>query len=517
MSKVRIKRTFLILLVFVFSTCRREINERYLLPESLDEGTFFSRNLSHDPKIQSVFEYVKRQNNTCKFVEKIVERIGYPIWNKTLVTTKSANNQRGGDEEIYYIPFVRDGEVQVNASLVIQMSDEDTSGRYIYDYEYSKKAYRPNYTDTTAEYLASFFLILDNHVFGYDKFEITDSLLFRNNHSYDTGYRELTINTLQNQDGRSFGTTINFEFIVCGTPNQLPCSESCDYQNCASDPDVCYIINGWIDFDDPPETGGGSGSSGSGSGGEPGGGGSGGPSGWEPDPDPCGPQARLLTNCGSGYIPIGGGNSPSPPNDSTIAQNLKRLLLKAKTKMDSLHSVAQNDGDERTFTFVRSSHDTLAMWIRLGNSHSSMPTLSAGAMFIFHTHQEDDFINGNYKNQCLDGPDMYKLYKNRCIDGYPLEGQFITTRDYYYAVYITDADKFKTYVRTLCGTMNIWLIDDCLDAKHQEGMANCNACNYQAQTEKGIMNITANNNASVSGLRVFRSPRNNVNFTLLTP
>ena len=56
-----------------------------------------------------------------------------------------------------------------------------------------------------------------------------------------------------------------------------------------------------------------------------------------------------------------------------------------------------------------------------------------------------------------------------------------------------------------------------LNNLHIDGWDNCSNCTWQKGSEAGTLAITANNNEAISGIRVFRSSKQNINFTLLTP
>jgi hypothetical protein len=144
--------------------------------------------------------------------------------------------------------------------------------------------------------------------------------------------------------------------------------------------------------------------------------------------------------------------------------------------------------------------------------------LNSHSFAFLHTHQEDDPVGGSDRNQCFDGPDIYKLYKNAGIDEYPIDVSIITTRDYYYAAVIVDINKFKSFIRNLCNSTQLTPIYNTLNNLHIDAMDSCTTagCTWQKKTEKGVLSITANNNSAVSGIKIFRSPRQNINFTILT-
>lgn len=295
----------------------------------------------------------------------------------------------------------------------------------------------------------------------------------------------------------------------------------CAGRNSSHGPIVCCLIQlvqqictaVWVNYGQDGGDGGSGGGSQGGSG-APGG-------GWEPPPCGGGAGRYLVVNpCSPGWIPVVLEDPPSItlPNDSIIALNLKNLYLKAENLPDSLLNCAMQDGDERTFTFnLMPPNDTVAAYPKRGNKLSSQPTLFPNSFAIWHCHQ-DDGPNDPYKNQSFDGPDIYKLYKNRTIDGYPIEVSLITTRDYIYAALVVDAIKFSDYIKSITGNpKDIKVLARNLNDLHIDEWNNCTSCSWQKGSEAGTLAITANNNSNISGIQIFRSPRQNINFTLLTP
>jgi hypothetical protein len=487
--------------ILAFISCRKIDRQLGEVTSVNPQSKFFTEHASNKPLVQAINQYFKRLNNMENFVEKTIKKIGYPRWDKAITVKFSGFLNRGASDstELTYIPFVREEDGFVNASLLVQTSPTDTAFKYICDWQYQ---YEQNGlledTAVSAERIAFTLMTLDKEVFGHTKYKLTDSKLFENyfpdslrgNQSYlEFGTQNGNRNSNRTE---SMSSSITFT-IYCSSCISL-------YWQII----YYYNLNGIPTWEFT-------------------GGGGGGSSGNSTPPDCPGipvSRGQNVTNpCSPGWIPV----PPVPPpplNDSTIAENLKRLIQKAYNKPDSVHNAAQQDSTERTFSFLRSRGDTTVMYIKPGTQHISSPTITSNTFAILHTHQEDDLTGGTDKNQCFDGPDIYKLYKNVGVDGYPIEVSIVTTRDYYYAAVITDPIKFRDYIRTLCGTQNLYRIDYLLNEFHVSAMDACVSqptCNWQKKTELGVLAITANNNSSISGIKIFRSPKQNINFTLLTP
>lgn len=427
------------------------------------------------------------------------------IDNRWLTNQRSANDDTA---TLILVPFVRPGEGFVNSLMNFRMTQTDTVWRGMRDWQYSDLVHDSTNTDSTrwiSRDALNIFMALDAVVFGTEEFEVSDGRILGRN-LQDTFWVSLVNHQLEGknsytQKGATLivpAPSICNEIIVCTPESSNPlCFNS----------EGCTIVwtmgggGGWFPWQNN------------------GGGGSGG--GYDP-PQCSNNQSRgsVVWGCPWGwrprnYVP------PSPVNDSTFASRLNRLMGNTMNQIniDSLHSVAQQDGNERTFTFNRNPNgDTAVIFPYHGNSHSSQPVLFYTSFGFFHTHQEDDPIGGSDKNQCFDGPDIFKFYKNTIVDNYPLTVSVVSTRDFFYAMVITDFNKFKIYIDSLCGSpKDIKVLAKNLNNLHVEAWDNCTGCTWQNGSEAGTLAVTANNNSSISGVKVFRSPRQNINFTVLTP
>ena len=296
---MKINFKFIIFSVFtfiIFFSCKKTDFKSSSNIETTNniEEKFFNNYRSTDPSEKKLVDFIKKQNDKLHFVEKTANQIGYPRWNKAVVIKKASTsftNSSDSSTNIYYIPFVRDSQNYVNASMQITTSTNDSSFTYLQDWQYKNLQNNLNsYTDS-AETLAIFFMFLDKNVFGNNVFNILDSNLFRVNNQKPTFVR------LDSVAATSFNFlypivtcipgTILFPCSVLGgningqnspTSNTAACSVSWNY---------CFISG--IYNDDPTGNtttgGGGGGTSNGGPSSGPTGGGSGGSGvGWTPVP-----------------------------------------------------------------------------------------------------------------------------------------------------------------------------------------------------------------------------------------
>jgi hypothetical protein len=199
-SLVFITITFLL----IHLSCRKSDQQtQETVKSSLEEDRFFNAHRNGDRIENALIAFLKRNNAKEHFVEKTISRVGFPHWDKVMIKTKRQPGGRGSsgaDATVYYIPFVRDSQNYVNASMAIRVSESDTTFSYLCDWQYSRMQNSPTEVKDSAEYYAIFFMQLDKLVFGRDRFKIVDPNLFRNGN-----HRALyvTLSDSANAGGRS--------------------------------------------------------------------------------------------------------------------------------------------------------------------------------------------------------------------------------------------------------------------------------------------------------------------------
>ena len=317
--------TFLIATLLIIS-CRKV--EQTIAEEpsiAKQESKFFTNHPATDSLVQDILGFVKRENDKYHFVDNLIKKIGYPYWDKSLTIRKGAgaNTRTTTDSaNTTYIPFVLDSQNNVNSTLVINTSPSDTNFYFIADWQYRQRTYSPTVADSSAESFALFFMMMDRRVFEHTEFQITDTLLFAA-HPRETSNSLRKVYLLNTSSPTGKMSLEDYEeclvFAVCETPGYCSNHGGCDYQNCVSDPDVCYIFEMCWEYD---FGGGGSGSGGSEGppGGPPSGGGGSGGGGWEPPICPETPEGGKLTiieECDPGWEP------PVPIANQSIIDSLQ--------------------------------------------------------------------------------------------------------------------------------------------------------------------------------------------------
>jgi hypothetical protein len=252
-----------------------------------------------------------------------VSLIGFPRWDKAIKNgNKSSRQGRSASDtiNITYIPFVRDTENFVNASMTIIATPSDTSFSYLCDWQYISRPHSTTIVDTSAEGVALFFMIMDKGVFNHKNFSIVDSNLFRNNNKKAI---YVTISDSSNSSGRSqLEQTCVQATITWQDCPYIPLYGHCFGPGGACDNcPLCVNIITWTycTSGGGGNTGGGTGGGNGGGNGNGSGGGGGSGSGSGSTPPTCGgvPVSRGMVQegCQPGWVPNPGGGGTNPPED----------------------------------------------------------------------------------------------------------------------------------------------------------------------------------------------------------
>lgn len=140
---------------------------------------------SASQQVRAIINAVQKQNGQFNFLASVINRAGYPIWDKAKLVSMGNSRINGRDVtgapggEIVYVPFARDSAYQVGAVLKVQFSRTDTIYRMLYANRYAAFGFdTATNAGWTARDVFSLFAGFDHQVFGHTKFQITDSRLF---------------------------------------------------------------------------------------------------------------------------------------------------------------------------------------------------------------------------------------------------------------------------------------------------------------------------------------------------
>lgn len=340
--------------------------------------TFFKMPTTAPNAVKRVVAELQQQNSNKTFVAQFIQQEGMPVWDKASVTvsgrtpaagTRSLSSISKPDTTVI-VPIVFEKGDHVGAFFLATVNDS-LSIRLFRNSDYTRFPYDDGTVQrsTTAEEFALQMMKMDRDVFGYTKFQLKDSLLFRRNERIDAGTkisREIDLGS--NKTG---GSTTSLLQQVCvtisttttTTVNHCPYQGNCSGPNGACDncPQVCatvtsttssstYCDNVYTDGGDPtwPSFPGG------------GGGGGGNPGGTPPCPLPVPFASSVIPTSCQGQVP-----NPWPPVSTyQLTANDIRIINQLNAEDEETDNIlTQSDcqGTKRTGNIY--FHGTMEHWL----------------------------------------------------------------------------------------------------------------------------------------------------------
>jgi len=170
------------------------------------------------PQLQIIVNRFRKQNQQNGFLPGFIQRHGFAVWNKTLVSSQkaqvspAARSSTGSVvEDWVLIPLVRENEEQVTAALAcVIRADTVCSVQLLDGKEYA--SYRQTATGggLSSAQLSTMLMLLDKEVFGHESFKITDTLAFG-------GAIEKPVLSVQIPDSVTAARTLAATFTICVT------------------------------------------------------------------------------------------------------------------------------------------------------------------------------------------------------------------------------------------------------------------------------------------------------------
>lgn len=448
--------------VLVYVSCRKvDYNGQPDTKEKVKPvSKFFDSHPSADPGVQAINALMKRENEKYNFLESITRTTGYPRWDKTIVVKGNSVSGRGstGDTaSYYYIPFVRDSQQYVNASLVVKTGGGDTAVRWLSDWQYG--SYGFDTTNAAAPNARKAFLTLANleiSTFGHHNFLVKDGRIF----GYpDTQQLKVSVDPPASGNGGTYGRGADEYFTICnrvsicvvaGTTQTARGMDDPYSSGCGGTLTQVLYCNVYIFY-------GGGGSSGwtpMGSGylpdpgsmggtGTPGGGNY--IEGWSPPPNPCGTVSQrggAIQVCESSWVVIDDLPYAEDPVDSLLKKYSRALKDTAIYIYDHLSQPANIEYaisgiwyDNQIKPFERTT-DNDSINVRPKVMIGNIPLL-----FIWHSHVSQS--NDISERSTFSPSDIDMLRHVRCLKKNFIS--FADCRNKRYALVITDVAKASAF------------------------------------------------------------------------
>ncbi len=239
--------------IVVINSCRRIQHEELLAPkENSNETRFFNVPSTVDPIIKALANKIYRQNEKYHFVNDLVKRVGFPVWDKSLIVTNQgvrAASARVMDDSttLIYVPFAIDSAQLVKATLLAQLSPEDSVFRLVYDWEYRRFGFdsTTNYT-WKAKDIFHLFARFQKSIYNHQSFQIIDGRILGRDSawqpiaSFDQNNSWQRLNTLQ-------PVTVCDIYITCDTSCKRAFKITTGYCGCPTVHNLCSTQ--WINVD----------------------------------------------------------------------------------------------------------------------------------------------------------------------------------------------------------------------------------------------------------------------------
>lgn len=173
----------------VITACRK--TDRMANPgiqkEKTNTENFFTIPSGTDPRVKSIAEHMKKQNETLKFADALIKNAGYPRWEKAKIystanlNTLLTEGENPEDTTVIYVPFTLDNATSAILTIAINLfSSGDTAYNIIYPQHYKVYGF-----DTTlprnswnSRQVFTTFADFDRDIFGTDEYIINDGRIF---------------------------------------------------------------------------------------------------------------------------------------------------------------------------------------------------------------------------------------------------------------------------------------------------------------------------------------------------
>jgi hypothetical protein len=158
----------LLILMGIFFACKKTEPQEIKKNNPKPVDRFFDIPEMTDSTVIAVAATVKRQSEERHLVDKLIDRAGYPVWDKARVSIKDNPN-----EKQVFIPFVQDAKKQTRAILIARIKNTDTSFSLLYNTNAGYFPFRNTKPGTwNAKDIFHAFIAFDNAIFGHTKFTV---------------------------------------------------------------------------------------------------------------------------------------------------------------------------------------------------------------------------------------------------------------------------------------------------------------------------------------------------------
>lgn len=493
MPSVKLTLTTLALAgVLMYTACRKTDQPINRPAPPGNEEQFFTRHASNLPRVQSIVQFMQRENDKYHFVNNLVKKAGYARWDKTLLyRTPSTQVETITNDTTFvaFIPMVLEGGNTVNAQLVVNISPSDTLYRVMGASEYASFGFAENAdTSLNALKLFSLFATHERAVFNRTRFEILDNRILQ-------GQSAIVIDTAKRYMVQLDTAAATLSEVMSAPEPELPHSSCITvFDMIEAGYSVVYNMVGSACVISSYSLPGGGG-----------GGGTNGPAGGGGTVNP-GPIGGGGTNGPIGWLPVGGG--AATPQTEPVDSMLARYARSIDKTADSIFQLSMNSTikEEWGFPFVQKAGNVYAK--RCTTNHKTQIVIldryvDTGEKIMGECHTHPDTSLNPLNRSAPSGIDLETFNVNSRL-GYTLIVECGNVR---YALVIENVSLCRAYLAQ--HYPDELMYEQEVIAMQQSGWQT----NWQHATELALIQLLGASNSC--GIGFYKSDMSKLNFTKL--
>lgn len=247
--------------LFLLNSCKKDSEETKSETTKADYSKFFEGTENLSAPLQRVVNEVKKQQGLDKnYIPNIINRYGYPKWDKYCSNFEKENRYRSNNAEdsVVYIPIVQNVDTTVNTSLQANISNSITL-TIRQSSEYSNYTFSSGVNNIgLADEYALIYFNLTNNVYNKKHFKVIDNRLFKNivSNTSNNFTRVVSIGVDSSQNNLFRAA------LECGTVSEFTVTDNCPHigicqYTCDGCSDCIQVSNNWGNFCNTNSGGGG--------------------------------------------------------------------------------------------------------------------------------------------------------------------------------------------------------------------------------------------------------------------
>jgi hypothetical protein len=248
--KNAVRIAVMMLLFFGYLSCNKRLNDDKSFEDyRIMQSKFFQETPDINGSVLKVLKYLEKENIKIDFVLSVSKNVGFPVWNKSTVTTKSQHYRSTESiltqDSVVLVPLVPDNENFVNGFLAATISGNDIAVELYKGSDYDNFSYgKAEGGSITAEKVAIQIMSFDYSLFGFTEFQLTDSKLFNEDMGLSSSVHTANrIGRVNFSNSGTFATEgcIHIEVTWCDNSNSCKMN-GCDWEDCPAGTCGSYLI-----------------------------------------------------------------------------------------------------------------------------------------------------------------------------------------------------------------------------------------------------------------------------------